>query len=72
METPFSNATIRRGLNYAKLFSREELPSSGYDIADIGRTHTLLRPPGTTSPVGHAGGIFSDLVPRIEASSYGL
>ena len=48
------------------------LTVSGYDIADSGRTQTLLRPPGTTSPVGPAGGLFSGLVPRIEASSYEL
>jgi len=72
METAFSNATIRRGLNCAKFYSGEKLPSSGYDVADFRRTDPLLRTPGPASRVGPAGGLFTGIVPRIEASGYGL
>lgn len=48
------------------------LTISGYEVADFRRTHSLLRTAGTASRVGPPGGRFTGIVPRIEASSYGV
>jgi len=46
--------------------------TSRYDIADFGRTPSLLRTPGAGCCVGHAGGLCAGRVPRIETPGYEL
>lgn len=66
------------GASYDRLFN-ERHPTehffyfiSRHHIADFGRPHSLHRTAGAASAVGSAGRRFTSIVPRVEASCYGL